>query len=182
MTDWFSGKYGGTFSHQTSSLQASASSVTSPVNGQIFPNQGVYTDHRLVDIATTGNLIAGATGTTTLFGNGNLVDLFGGAHGTVYIGGAGQQYFWGGSGKNVFTYLSAADSTINQHDSIGNFHVSQDIFDLHSITIPGTTGSQPLKFIGSAAFTGAGDELHVIQDAARNMTYLEADLAGNTHA
>ena len=179
MTDWFSGKYAGAFSHQESSLQALSSSV----NGQIFPNQGVYTDHLLVSTAATGNLIAGATGTTTLFANGGAVHLFGGTHETVYIGGAGQQYFLGGSGKNVFTYLSAADSTISQHDSIGNFHVGQDVFDLHLIDAnPVAAGLQSFTFLGNGAFTGAGHQLHVVQDAAKNLTYVEADLDGDKKA
>src|SRR6266568_3948207 len=142
---------------------------------QAFLAAGIHTDRLIVEGSTITNLQSAGTGTTTLYaGAENGVHLFGGAHETIFVSGAGAQYLSGGSGKNIYTYLSAGDSTTIHRDLIGNFHDNQDVFDLHLIS-----GSQPLKFIGSNAFDGGVGELHVIYNAATSMTYVEADLDGD---
>jgi hypothetical protein len=80
---------------------------------------------------------------------------------------------------------SAADSTLQNPDGIGHFHEAQDVIDLHFLTSasnPGASNYSPLSFIGGNAFTGAGNEVHVIENVAKNMTYVEADVSGHGQA
>src|SRR5260221_268599 len=146
------------------------------VNNTAFTNQ------------TGGILCGGAdylkgsnTSSTILYGGDGQDHLVGHNAPTEFIGGYGRDFLWGGAGKNTFTYLSAADSTLLHPDGIGNFHDSQDVIDLHFLTAadnPGAPNHRPLSFIGSNAFTGAGNQVHVTQNVAKNETDVEADLRG----
>ncbi len=143
---------------------------------------------------TTQNVVGGTggadylngyTSSTILYGADGQDHLIGHGMPTEFVGGYGRDFLWGGTGKNTFTYLSAADSTLLHADGVGNFHDSQDVIDLHFLTAadnPGAANHQPLSFIGSNAFTGAGNQVHVIQNVAKNMTYVEADLSGHGQA
>ena len=140
-----------------------------------------------VVLGTTGaDYLKGSnTSSTILYGGDGQDHLVGHNAPTEFIGGYGRDFLWGGAGKNTFTYLSAADSTLLHPDGIGNFHDSQDVIDLHFLTAadnPGAPNHRPLSFIGSNAFTGAGNEVHVIENVAKNETDVEADLSGHGQA
>ena len=140
---------------------------------------GITTDHLMI-AQSAANIEGEKTGTTTLYGDGTVEHLYGTANETVLIGGYGTQYLWGGSGKNIYTYLSVADSTVEHYDEIGNLHASRDVIDLHLIDANlSEAGRQHFTFIGSNAFSGAGGQVRLVQDAAKNMTYVEADLVGD---
>ncbi len=149
-----------------------------------YQTSGIVTDSLVIATAGEITISAAATGTTTLYGGGLTgVHLSGKSSETIFIGGAGVQYMWGGSGQNIYTYLSVADSTVQASDSIGNFHVATDIIDLHAINAnPASPTPVNLTFIGSAAFSGAGGEVRVIQDVADKQTLVEADLVGDSSA
>lgn len=146
---------------------------------QAYQAAGVGTDNTV--ISSGGRDIIGSnTGSTTLYGNGTQEHLFGTANETVFIGGSGQQYLLAGAGTNIFRYLSFADSTIMGSDSISFFNVAKDVIDLSRIDAdPGTPGTQNLRFIGSNAFSAAGGEVRVVQDSTRNVTYVQATMAGS---
>src|SRR5229473_145577 len=133
----------------------------------------------------SGAILNGYTSSTILHGTDGTDRLMGHGAPTEFVGGYGRDSLWGGTGKNTFTYLSAADSTLQHADGVGNFHDARDVIDLHFLTAadnPGAANHQPLSFIGSNAFTGAGNQVHVIQNVAKNMTYVEADLSGHGQA
>jgi hypothetical protein len=148
-----------------------------------YQAKGIVTDTLVTATAALTNIGAATTGTTTLYGEGENIHLIGGASETIFIGGAGVQYDWGGSGKNIFSYLSIADSTYMASDSVSNFHVATDVIDLHAINAnPASSSTVNFTFIGSAAFSGAGGEVRVVQDAVNNRTLVEADMVGDSSA
>jgi len=130
----------------------------------------------------SGAILNGYTSSTILHGTDGTDRLMGHGAPTEFVGGYGRDSLWGGTGKNTFTYLSAADSTLQHADGVGNFHDARDVIDLHFLTAadnPGAANHHALSFIGSHAFTGAGDQVHVVQNVAKNLTYVEADLSGH---
>src|SRR6266851_9499978 len=182
------GKLGAFYSGDAPQVEASGNTIFDFSNlagdaaaWQAFLAAGIHTDHLVVEGTTATNLQYAPVGTTTLYAGADAgVHLFGGAHETVFVAGSPAQYFSGGAGKNIFTFLSAGDSTTIHRDLIGNFHDNQDVFDLHNMDAdPGTTGLQAFKFIGSSAFDGGVGELHALYNATTNVTYVEADLDGD---
>jgi hypothetical protein len=129
-----------------------------------------------------GNISAPTSGVaTTLYGAGYRVHLTGGVGETNFVGGAGTQYLIGGPGANIFTYLSPSDSTAGVHDDISNFDSNKDVIDLSHIDANlAVAGAQNFTFIGTAAFSGAGAQVRYQQDPTDNVTYVEADLAGDS--
>jgi serralysin len=145
---------------------------------------GVVTNNLVTATAGASSVLAAATGTTTLYGNGLAGEyLDGGKTETVMIGGAGTQFFYGGTGSDIYTYLAVADSTPQSSDAIINFNVATDSIDLHSLNAsPGSATPVAFTFIGSAPFSSAGGEVCVIQNVAANQTLVEADLVGDSSA
>ena len=90
----------------------------------------------------------------------------------------------GGQGANIFTYLAISDLPANGHyDLLSNFDSAKDVIDLSHIDADLTAaGVQNFTFIGAAAFSGAGAQVRYQQDPAHNVTYVEADLAGDSSA
>ena len=133
-------------------------------------------------ISSGGSISAGAgAGPTTLYGAGNHVQLYGGSGETNFVGGAGTQYLWGEAGANIFTELAISNSTANSHDDISNFDSAKDVIDLSRIDANlSAAGMQQLNFIGTAAFSGGGAQVRYQQDPTLNVTYVQADLAGNS--
>jgi serralysin len=146
-----------------------------------YQASGIVTNALVTATAGVTSISANATGTTTLYGNGEGIYLFGGASETIFIGGAGIQAEWGGSGKNIFSYLSIGDSTALASDYIGNFNVATDVIDLHAINAnPASSSPVNFNFIGGAAFSSAGDEICVVY--AGNETDVQVDMAGGSSA
>ena len=129
--------------------------------------------------ATTSSVWANASGSapTTILGNGIAgEDLRGGAGETNFVGGAGEQHLYGGKGANILTYLAMSDGG----DTMAGFDPAKDVIDLShidaNITAPGV---QNFTFIGTAPFSGAGGQVRYQLNPAKDVTYVEADLASD---
>ncbi|MBV8281246.1 MAG: hypothetical protein JO347_04180 [Candidatus Eremiobacteraeota bacterium] len=148
-----------------------------------YSAKGVGTQYRVV--SSGANISGNPNGTTTLYGNGYYVYLVAsGLHETVFVGGPGKQYMDGGAGANIFKFLSVGDSAGNgSHDVINNFDPGKDVIDLSAINSnPGgiSGASSNFTFIGTSAFTSAGDQVRYQYDPTTNQTIVEANLAGDT--
>ena len=107
--------------------------------------------------------------------------LYGGLGETNFVGGLGRQYLIGGAGANIFTELAVSDSTVNSSDYIDTFNPAKDVIDLSHIDANlAAAGVQNFTFIGTASFSGGGAQVRYRQDPTKNMTYVEADLAGDS--
>ncbi len=148
-----------------------------------YSANGVGTQYLVT--SSGANISGNPNGTTTLYGNGQYVYLVAsGSDETVFVGGAGKQYFDGGSGANIFKYLSIADSSGNtSNDLINTFDPAKDVIDLSAINSnPGNISgaSSNFTFIGTSAFTAAGDEVRYQYNPTTNQTVVQANLAGDT--
>ena len=146
-----------------------------------YQASGIWTNHVATSVAG-GDIVGAQRGSTTLYGAGTTEHLGGTANPTVFIGGAGRQWLLGGSGPNIFTYLSFSDSFPTHPDSINYFNPLKDVIDLSRIDAnPAVPGVQNLTFRGNGSFTAAGGEVRIVQDAAHNITYVQATMAGGTY-
>ena len=93
----------------------------------------------------------------------------------MFVGGAGTQYLQGGHGANIFQYLAFSDSVASHYDVITNFDSAKDVIDLSHIDGDSATAD----FIGTSAFSSAGDQVRYWQDAANNCTWVDATMAGD---
>ena len=88
--------------------------------------------------------------------------LLGGAGNDLLMGGSGRDCLWGGSGADLFRFADGdfAGGTLALADVISDFNAADgDRIDLSAIdALPGI-GDNAFRFIGSAAFSGAGGEL-----------------------
>ena len=113
------------------------------------------------NINGTGNALAntltGNNGHNTLNGGAGNDPLSGGAGNDTLSGGAGADKLTGGAGADPFAYTLTTDSLLTSRDSILDFTRGQDKLDLSQIDAnTGISGDQAFTFIGSAAFSGAG--------------------------
>lgn len=95
-------------------------------------------------------------------------------------GGAGKDYLNGGAGadKTVFGPGEAAATRADADTIVGFSHLEGEKIDVSLIDANNTGGgNQAFSFIGSAAFTAAG-QLHVVQDSAA-LNWLEGDTHGD---
>lgn len=100
----------------------------------------------------------------------DLIKGFGGAD--VIVGGGGQDTMVGGSGGDVFVFQAETDSTFGARDRIVDFTVGQDRIDLSAIDANTLiNGNQAFTFIGTGAFTGAG-QIRAVINGADNVTLL----------
>ena len=132
---------------------------------------------------STGNAISPASSAVpaTLYGSGFKIHMYGDNGETNFVGGSGVQYMSAGRGANIFTDLTISDSTPWGYDEISNFDSAKDVIDLSHIDANLTAaGLQSFAFIGTAPFSGSGAEVRYQQDPTRDMTYVEADLSGDS--
>jgi hypothetical protein len=116
---------------------------------------------------------------TTIFGNSIVGEhLFAATGETNFVGGFGEQYLFGGPGANILTYLAMSDGG----DLVSSFDPAKDVIDLShidaNITAPGV---QNFTFIGTAPFDG-GAEVRYQLDPTKDVTYVQAALAGDISA
>jgi len=111
-----------------------------------------------------GEVLMGGAGSDHIYGHGD---------GNFIVGSLGRDFLFGGKGQDIFVYRSVAESSGRQTDVIGFFEDGTDKIDLHALA----SGGLSLKFIGSAAFTGAKGEIHAVQSGSS--TWIEADMTGN---
>ena len=127
---------------------------------------------------------AGTTG-LTLGGNEFNNAIFGGAGADTIAGGGGRDLLSGGGGNNTFVLNAVSDSPAvsGGYDTIEDFSQGHDKIDLTAIDA-NTTDANPsdgFHFIGSAAFSQAGD-LRAVVNTANNTTTIYGDVDGDHHA
>jgi serralysin len=121
---------------------------------------------------TAGNdSISALGGNDFLYGFDGTDTLDGGAGNDVLVGGLGRDALRGGAGADIFQFDQAADSTPGAgRDAILDFQQGSDRIDLSGVGFN-------WSFIGSMAFTGAGDEVRFTRGFGS--TFVEADLNGD---
>lgn len=101
--------------------------------------------------------INGAGGNDYLLGGNGADRLLGGAGNDKLVGGMGRDTLNGGIGADTFIFNDAAESVGVGRDFITGFQAGIDNFDLAGIDANAiAAGNQAFRFIGTAAFTGAG--------------------------
>jgi Ca2+-binding RTX toxin-like protein len=138
-----------------------------------------------VDFIDASALAAGAI-SLTIDGGDGLDTLNGSAGNDVLVGGAGYaDSLFGGDGQDSFVFTGPSLATIdtgigaNNRDVIQDF--SADIIDLQQIDANvNTAGDQVFAFIGTNAFTGAG-QVRFFADGAGN-TIIEGNVDTDLHA
>lgn len=102
-----------------------------------------------------------------LFGNAGADRLRGGAGGDILRGGQGADLLAGGAGADRFEFLALADSTRAPagRDRIADFSAAEgDRIGLSAIdAVAGTPANEAFAFIGTAAFSAAGQLRHEIR-------------------
>lgn len=115
------------------------------------------------NIAGTGNALA-----NTMTGNAGANSLAGGGGRDTLTGGLGSDTLSGGAGQDTFDYNATNESNSSAlardriTDFAGNGALAGDVIDLSSIDADtATAGDQAFTFVGSAAFTAAGQVRYV---------------------
>jgi hypothetical protein len=126
--------------------------------------------------------IAGGAKGDFLTGNAGADLLFGLGGNDTLVGGAGADQLRGGAGNDTFLFRSAAESnSTGGIDKILDFQGIDEI-DLSGIDAnAGTDGNDAFTFIGSAAFSGAG-QLRATFDSANGFWLVEGDTNGDNVA
>lgn len=106
----------------------------------------------------TGNVITANASDNQLFGYGGDDTIFGGDGNDSLTGGQGRDLLTGGAGADRFIFDDADVSAVRaSYDRITDFsHAQGDRIDLSPIDAKVGTGDNAFTFIGSAAFTAAG--------------------------
>lgn len=129
---------------------------------------------------TENDLIEGGIGNDTLNGENNNDTLIGGDGTDSLVGGAGDDVLDGGDGSDFLTGSAGLDvfvigSTVGT-DTISDFRSGMDEIDVSGIDASTATGFQSFDFIGSAAFSAAGQLRFDISGASRS---LQGDFDGD---
>lgn len=133
----------------------------------------------VVDVTSSGAYGGSKTVPTTILGNDFAgAHLYAGGAETNFVAGLGGQYLFSAGGANILTFVAIGDGG----DRMAGFDPAKDVIDLShidaNITAPGV---QNFTFIGSAPFSGSGAEVRYQLDPAKDVTYVEADLAGDAN-
>jgi Ca2+-binding RTX toxin-like protein len=132
---------------------------------------GVATSGNDELMGTAGNdSINALAGNDLIYGYNGTDTLDGGAGNDVLVGGLGRDMLRGGTGADVFLFEQAADSTGAGRDAILDFQPGVDRIDLSAV-------GYNWSFIGSMAFTGAGEQVRFTRGFGT--TFIEADLNGD---
>jgi Ca2+-binding RTX toxin-like protein len=124
------------------------------------------------------NSIVGASGNDTLTGGIGNDSMLGGRGLDILIGGAGLDALTGGLGSDRFVFNVITESTIAASDRILDFERGIDSIDLSVIdAITGGT-NDAFSFIGTAAFTAAG-QLRAVDDGVNNRTIIQVNVNNN---
>ena len=124
-------------------------------------------------------IVFGGAGGDSLTGGRGADQLNGGGGADTLIGGIGADVLVGGAGNDLFVYRNVGESTAASADRISDF-ASGDHIDLSAVDgNANATGAQQFAFIGSAAFTAAG-QLRVTQTAGA--AHVEGDTNGDGQA
>lgn len=111
----------------------------------------------------------GGGGGDTISGGNGADTLNGQAGNDVMHGGKGKDVFTDGSGADTFQFVSASDSLNNNTaDRITDFQTGQDLIDLSGL-------SDELVFIGSAGFSGVGNEVRLTKSGGNTLVRIDLD-------
>jgi Ca2+-binding RTX toxin-like protein len=141
------------------------------------------------DISGTGNSsdnrITGNSGANTLTGAAGNDTIFGMDGNDVIEGGLGRDILSGGLGADKFIFRAVADVGGGKSglpsDLITDWEKGDKIDFSKIDAIASTSTNDVFSFIGTSAFTGAG-QLHYVQDAGTGQTFVEGDLNGDGSA
>jgi Ca2+-binding RTX toxin-like protein len=133
--------------------------------------------HDFLESGEDNDSLIGGLGRDILLGQSGDDVLDGGEDNDTISGGTDKDVLTGGTGADRFVFISIKDSTPGARDLITDFDpTSGDLLDFSSIDAkPGVAGGQNFVFIGSAAFTAAGQIRATIQDG---LTLVEVNTAG----
>lgn len=122
------------------------------------------------------NTLSGLAGNDILTGAAGNDSLYGGDGNDVLVGGVGKDALSGGSGADIFLFGSISDSGKGSlADTISDFESGGDKIDLSLLdAVSSVAGDQAFTYIGSAAFTAAGQLRY---DAAKHL--LAGDVNGD---
>lgn len=120
--------------------------------------------------------LTGGAGADTLIGGAGIDKLYGGSGADILTGGLGRDYLYGGEGNDRFVFTDIAESTVADADSVRDWNTG-DRIDVSGIDAnSGVAGDQAFAFIGSAAFSAAG-QLQVTTIASD--TVVRGDIDGD---
>jgi Ca2+-binding RTX toxin-like protein len=140
------------------------------------------TDGAIRVISGAGNdSIAGGAMNDHLQGRAGDDQLYGMGGNDVLIGGAGTDLLRGGRGVDTFRFENASDSRVGAGDTIIDFSKGEKI-DLSAIDANSKVdGNQAFTFIGTGAFSGAG-QLRAQFDAVAGRWTVSGDIDGDGNA
>jgi hypothetical protein len=125
--------------------------------------------------------LVGFNGSDTLSGDGGNDVLNGGFGDDTLVGGRHRDVLSGGGGKDVFDFNSLFESSLGSinRDVITDFNTSADVIDLSTIDAIAGGADDAFSFIGTAAFTDAG-QVRVFQ--LGGSTFVDVNATGDTRA
>lgn len=140
------------------------------------------------NLNATGNdapgTLVGNAGRNVLVGRGGNDQINGNAGDDTLTGNTGVDTLVGGAGADVFVYTAYADSRagVAARDVINGLDRGADVIDLSGIDAnTGVAGNQAFSFIGTAAFSGAG-QVRLQSLGGANAVLVEADHNGDGQA
>jgi Ca2+-binding RTX toxin-like protein len=140
------------------------------------------TDGVLTVLSGAGNdILAGGAKNDFVNGGAGNDQLFGLGGNDILIGGAGTDQLRGGNGRDSFRFGDVSDSAVGAGDTIVDFQ-NGDRIDLSAIDAnSGAGGNQQFTFIGSGAFSGAG-QVRAEYDAGTKQWTVSGDVDGDGEA
>lgn len=136
----------------------------------------VFSGNDILKGSSQNDLINGYKGNDKIYGNNGIDKLNGGAGNDTLIGGLGKDVLTGGTGADKFDFNYVRESGVSNAvmDVITDFkHGEIDKIDLHDLDANSvSSGNQDFKFIGSAAFSSAGQ---IRFDAVKHIVYVSND-------
>lgn len=129
---------------------------------------------------TQNDIMEGGEGNDLLKGDAGNDVLYGGDGKDTLQGGADADILEAEGGADEFRYTLASESTLALMDTVYGYELGLDVIDLSRVdAVSGTTGNQTFTFIGSDAFTAAG-QVRIYEDAGS--TFVEANTTGTDGA
>jgi len=129
------------------------------------------------------NLTLSGAGNINATGNGANNVIIGNAGDNIITGGTGADIMDGGAGNDTFDFNALNESSGANVDTINGFQgpgvLGGDVIDLSTIDAINGGADQAFNFIGSAAFSAAG-QLRAQIDVINNVTIIQGNTNANT--
>ncbi|MGS4984905.1 Hemolysin-type calcium-binding repeat-containing protein [Pseudosulfitobacter pseudonitzschiae] len=140
--------------------------------GSDFMSGGMGDDQLIGDDGA--DKMFGGDGDDTLNGGRDQDTIRGGDGNDEINGGRLADVLRGGAGADTFLYTVKQDSSTGASDTIQDFEVGIDVIDLSAV-------ASGLTFVGTAAFSGTGNEVRYDIDGS-GKTFVQVDTDGNGSA